>query len=130
MCGKALRLHVMPEFRHCLQKDTTASATTMVPGHNTICFATALPAQHHVLLLLQQCERALTKVKPGQRVNCLPGVQNLAGKGRLIATLTQHYGQGAFELTPRSWLLPDQYWHWRLWAETQVQSYLRALAAM
>jgi len=69
---------------------------------------------------LQQCERALTQAKPGQRVNCVPGIQSLTRKGRLIATLTQHYGEGAFELTPRSWLLPEQYWHWRLWAESQV----------
>lgn len=66
----------------------------------------------------QQCERALTQVKPGQRVNCVPGIQSLTRKGRLIATLTEHYGEGAFELTPRSWLLPEQYWQWRLWAES------------
>ena len=38
-----------------------------------------------------------------------------------MATLTEHYGEGAFELMPRSWLLPDHYWHWRLWAEAQVR---------
>ena len=69
---------------------------------------------------LQNCERALTQVHPGQRVNCLPGVLSLAQKHRLVHTLTSHYGEGAFELIPRSWLLPSRYWHWRLWAEAQV----------
>lgn len=67
----------------------------------------------------QQCERALTQVGPGQKVNCVPGIQSLARKHRLVATLSQHYGEGAFNFIPRSWLLPDQYWHWRLWAESQ-----------
>ena len=70
---------------------------------------------------LQNCERALTQVHPGQRVNCIPGILSLSQKHRLVATLTSHYGEGAFELIPRSWLLPSRYWHWRLWAEAQVR---------
>ena len=58
-----------------------------------------------------------------QRVSCVPGIASLARKNRLIATLVQHYGEGAFELTPRSWLLPNQYWQWRLRAEAQVPLY-------
>lgn len=69
---------------------------------------------------LQNCERALTQVHPGQRVNCIPGILSLAQKHRLVATLTSHYGEGAFELIPRSWLLPSRYWQWRLWAEAEV----------
>lgn len=53
-------------------------------------------------------------------MNCIPGILSLAQKHRLAATLTSHYGEGAFELIPRSWLLPSRYWHWRLWAEAQV----------
>lgn len=83
-----------------------------------------------VCRLLQQCEKALTKIGPRQRVSCVPGVQSLARKARLIATLAWHYGEGAFELTPRSWLLPHQYWQWRLWAEAQVPSSLCILCAM
>lgn len=75
---------------------------------------------------MQACERALTKVQGHQRVSCVPGIASLARKNRLIATLTQHYGEGAFELTPRSWLLPDQYWQWRVQAETQVSHFLQA----
>lgn len=67
----------------------------------------------------QNCEKALTLVRPGQGVNCIPGILSLAQKHRLVATLTSHYGEGAFELIPRSWLLPSRYWHWRLWAEAQ-----------
>jgi len=94
----------MPSSASALARNPAALQQSSTPQH---CF-------------LQQCERALAEVKPGQRVNCIPGIQSLAMKGRLIATLTEHYGEGAFELTPRSWLLPEQYWHWRLWAESQV----------
>ena len=69
---------------------------------------------------MQACERALTKVHARQKVNCVPGIASLARKNRLIATLVQHYGEGAFEMTPRSWLLPNQYWHWRVRAEAQA----------
>jgi len=101
---QAVRTDSMPSSASALARNPAALQQSSTPQH---CF-------------LQQCERALAEVKPGQRVNCIPGIQSLAMKGRLIATLTEHYGEGAFELTPRSWLLPEQYWHWRLWAESQV----------
>ena len=80
-----------------------------------------VPLAHTHTCQPQNCERALTQVHPGQRVNCIPGILSLAQKHRLVATLTSHYGEGAFELVPRSWLLPSRYWHWRLWAEAQVR---------
>ena len=43
LCGKAFRLHDMPEFKHCLHRDTTSSVMIMLPGQDTICYATALP---------------------------------------------------------------------------------------
>lgn len=79
-----------------------------------------LPFAALVWQCLQACEKALTKVQGHQRVSCVPGIASLARKNRLIATLVQHYGEGAFELTPRSWLLPNQYWQWRVQAEAQV----------
>ncbi|KAL3152177.1 hypothetical protein ABBQ32_001268 [Trebouxia sp. C0010 RCD-2024] len=78
-----------------------------------------LSVQFSQLLSFNNCEKALTSVHPGQRVNCIPGILSLAQKHKLVATLTSHYGEGAFELIPRSWLLPSRYWHWRLWAEAQ-----------
>lgn len=81
---------------------------------------TALPSDLCASACLQACERALTKVQGHQKVSCVPGIASLARKNRLIATLVQIYGEGAFELTPRSWLLPHQYWHWRVLAEAQV----------
>ena len=75
------------------------------------------------IMCMQACERVLTKIQPHQRVNCVPGIASLARKNRLIATLVQHYGEGAFEMTPRSWLLPEQYWHWRLRAEAQASHF-------
>lgn len=99
--------------------------------HKLICITNAagqlhvMPARSGVwgpgsYVCMQACEKALTKIQPHQRVNCVPGIASLARKNRLIASLVQHYGEGAFELTPRSWLLPEQYWHWRLRAEAQA----------
>lgn len=40
------------------------------------------------------------------------------------------YGEGAFTILPRSFLLPEGYWAWRLWrerwaAEQQASRWLR-----
>ena len=34
-----------------------------------------------------------------------------------METLARAYGEGAFSILPRSFLLPEGYWAWRLWRE-------------
>ena len=110
--------HELQAMRQAVRTDSMHSSASALATSQPATLQQSCTPRH---CFLQQCERALTQVKPGQRVNCVPGIQSLTRKGRLIATLTEHYGEGAFELTPRSWLLPEQYWHWRLWAESQVR---------
>jgi len=50
-------------------------------------------------------------------------------KDRLVARLTQFYGEGAFNIIPRSYLLPTQYWPWRMWLAAQVRRQPRHLHA-
>ena len=68
----------------------------------------------------QACLRALPHTRPGQRVSCVPGSTALSHKGRLIETLQAAYGSGAFSIIPRTFLLPQQYWDWRLWLTDSV----------
>ena len=63
---------------------------------------------------MQACLRALPHTQPGQRVNCVPGTAALSRKGHMIATLLSAYGSGAFSIIPRTFLLPQHYWDWRL----------------
>lgn len=70
--------------------------------------------------MLQACLKALPRTQPGQRVNCVPGVTALSDKRRLVETLIGSYGSGAFTIIPRTFLLPQQYWDWRLWLLHQV----------
>ena len=67
--------------------------------------------------------QALPHVIPGHKVSCVPGLSELTIKDRLVARLTQFYGEGAFAIIPRSYLLPSQYWHWRMWLAAQVRIY-------
>lgn len=69
---------------------------------------------------LQGCLQSLAHAVPGHKVSCVPGLHELTLKDRLIARLTQFYGEGAFDIIPRSYLLPTQYWPWRLWLANQV----------
>ncbi len=66
-------------------------------------------------LLVQACLKALPHTVPGQRVNCIPGISALTDKRRLIETLVRAYGEGAFRIVPRTFLLPDEYLEWRAW---------------
>lgn len=70
--------------------------------------------------VLQSCFKALKRLRPGQKVGCLPGASALSNKAALVVSLTAAYGEGAFHITPRSYLLPSQYWQWRAWLQTQV----------
>lgn len=63
----------------------------------------------------QACLKALSHAVPGQRVNCIPGISALTDKRRLIETLVRTYGEGAFQIVPRTFLLPEQYLEWRAW---------------
>lgn len=56
----------------------------------------------------------------GQRVNCVPGLEQLTDKYNLIVTLLFYFGEGAFNISPPSYLLPDEYWRWRLGIARQV----------
>ena len=67
---------------------------------------------------------ALPYVIPGHKVSCVPGLHELTLKDRLVARLTQFYGEGAFRIIPRSYLLPTQYWNWRLWLAAKVHQAL------
>ncbi len=58
---------------------------------------------------MQACLKALPHTVPGQRVNCIPGISALTDKRRLIETLVRAYGEGAFRIVPRTFLLPEQY---------------------
>lgn len=71
---------------------------------------------------LQDCHKALRRLRPGQKVNCVPGMAALSSKGLLAASLTAAYGEGAFDIIPRSYRLPDQYWRWRAWLKLQVSA--------
>lgn len=51
----------------------------------------------------------------------MPGITALSDKRRLIDTLTAAYGEGAFGMLPRTFLLPEGYWDWRLWMEDHVR---------
>jgi hypothetical protein len=68
----------------------------------------------------QACLRALPLTRQGQKVNCVPGSRALTDKRSLIETLTGAYGEDAFGILPRTFLLPEQYWEWRLWLQHQV----------
>lgn len=69
---------------------------------------------------MQGCVQALPHALPGHKISCVPGLHELTQKDKLVARLTQFYGEGAFEIIPRSYLLPTQYWQWRLWLAAQV----------
>ena len=75
---------------------------------------------------LQACLKALPRTRAGQRVNCVPGVTALSDKRRLVETLLGAYGSGAFTVIPRTFLLPQQYWDWRLWLLQQVRAWCPA----
>ena len=72
---------------------------------------------------IQGCVRALPHALPGHKISCVPGLHELTMKDRLIARLTQFYGEGAFSIIPRSYLLPAQYWQWRMWLAAQVRAF-------
>ena len=59
----------------------------------------------------------------GKRVSCVPGLEALTDKHRLVATLLDAYGTRAFDIIPRSYLLPAQYWKWRAWLLQQVRTH-------
>ncbi|WIA21519.1 hypothetical protein OEZ85_000720 [Tetradesmus obliquus] len=59
------------------------------------------------------CHKAYESMKPGQMVNCIPGVQAMSLKRNFLQTWQQAYGEAAFGYIPRSYLLPQQYWLWR-----------------
>ena len=69
---------------------------------------------------MQGCERALLHAKPGQRVSCVPGMEAVTEKRQLAATMVAAYGEGAFAVIPRTYLLPEEYWRWRLAIQSQV----------
>jgi hypothetical protein len=52
----------------------------------------------------------------------VPGLTALSSKGLLVSSMTAAYGEGAFDVMPRSYVLPDQYWRWRAWLKAQVQA--------
>jgi hypothetical protein len=66
---------------------------------------------------------ALPHAEPGHKISCVPGLHELTMKDRLVARLTQFYGEGAFDIIPRSYLLPTQYWPWRMWLANQVRPF-------
>ncbi|KAK9865549.1 hypothetical protein WJX84_007461 [Apatococcus fuscideae] len=68
----------------------------------------------------QGCERALLHAKPGQRVSCVPGMEAVTEKRQLAATMVAAYGEGAFAVIPRTYLLPEEYWRWRLAIQSQA----------
>ncbi|KAK9832730.1 hypothetical protein WJX81_005345 [Elliptochloris bilobata] len=68
----------------------------------------------------QECYKALPYLGPGQRVSCLPGIAALTDKASLVETLVRAYGELAFSILPRSFLLPEGYWAWRLWREAHA----------
>ncbi|WIA41949.1 hypothetical protein OEZ86_009255 [Tetradesmus obliquus] len=59
------------------------------------------------------CHKGYESMKPGQMVNCIPGVQAMSLKRNFLQTWQQAYGEAAFGYIPRSYLLPQQYWLWR-----------------
>ncbi|BDA46895.1 probable tubulin polyglutamylase ttll6 [Coccomyxa sp. Obi] len=67
------------------------------------------------------CLKALPHTRPGQKVSCMPGITALSDKRRLIETLTSAYGDGAFTILPRTFLLPELYWDWRLWIQGHME---------
>jgi hypothetical protein len=72
------------------------------------------------------CHKALPRMQPGQRVSCAPGVQGIVSKQALLRAAQAAYGERAFGFSPRSYLLPEQYWVWRNailnndWADTKL----------
>ncbi|KAK9818821.1 hypothetical protein WJX74_005844 [Apatococcus lobatus] len=68
----------------------------------------------------QGCERALLNIRPGQKVSCVPGMEAVTDKRRLATTLRAAYGEGAFSIIPRTYLLPEEYWRWRLVLQAQT----------
>lgn len=69
---------------------------------------------------MQACLKALSHTVPGQRVNCIPGITALTDKRRLVETLVRTYGEGAFQIVPRTFMLPEQYLEWRAWIRAHV----------
>ena len=69
---------------------------------------------------MQACLKALPHTRPGHKVSCMPGITALSDKRRLIETLTSAYGEGAFTILPRTFVLPELYWDWRVWMHDQV----------
>ena len=69
---------------------------------------------------MQACLKALPHTVLGQRVNCIPGITALTDKRRLVETLVRTYGEGAFQIAPRTFLLPEQYLEWRAWIRAHV----------
>ena len=47
-----------------------------------------------------------------------------------VETLARAYGEGAFSILPRSFLLPEGYWAWRLWRERCAADQARRPAAV
>jgi len=70
----------------------------------------------------QDCHKALRRLRPGQKANCVPGMAALSSKGPLVASLTVAYGEGAFNVIPRSYVLPGHYWRWRAWLQSQARA--------
>ena len=70
--------------------------------------------------MMQACLKALPHTVHGQRVNCIPGISALTDKRRLIETLVRAYGDGASQIVPRTFLLPEQYLEWRAWIRTHA----------
>eukprot|EP00884_Botryococcus_braunii_P012181 jgi/Botrbrau1/20964/Bobra.0135s0082.1 len=60
------------------------------------------------------CHKAFPHMRAGQRVNCVPGLEQLTDKYNLIVTLLFYFGEGGFRICPPSYLLPDDYWRWRM----------------
>ena len=72
--------------------------------------------------VLQGCEQALVNARPGSKVSCVPGMEAVTEKRRLATTLRAAYGEGAFAIIPRTYLLPEEYWRWQLSLKAQVSA--------
>jgi Tubulin-tyrosine ligase family len=52
-------------------------------------------------------------------MNLVPGFNYVTGKKKLVDTLTDAYGEAAFQLTPHSFTLPEELESWKLWTAQQ-----------
>ena len=65
----------------------------------------------------QRCTDLETAVIPGQRASCIPRLQTLTWKDSLPELLVRALGQeAAFNITPPSFLIPEQVDAWKAWA--------------